>query len=168
MIGAMDAEQQAVRLVPSRHEEWLLRYTEMAGCLAALLPGAHLEHIGSTAVPGLPAKDVVDVLVGVDATRVVEVAHRLRDAGLDLEGELTHHCWLSAPDRRARTLVVHVVEHGGRAWTRRLTFRDLLRRDADACERYLRVKEAAARGSAGWDDYTQAKTQVVADLLTRA
>ncbi|HLT84438.1 MAG TPA: GrpB family protein [Phototrophicaceae bacterium] len=164
----MDAEQQTVRLVPSRHEEWRLRYTEAAARLAVLLPGAHLEHIGSTAVPGLPAKDVVDVLVGVDAADVVEVAHLLRDAGLDLEGALVHHCWLSAPDRRARTVVVHVVEHGGRAWTRRLTFRDLLRRDADARQRYLRVKEAAARDSVGWDDYTQAKTQVVADLLSRA
>ncbi|PYF98365.1 dephospho-CoA kinase [Georgenia satyanarayanai] len=161
-------EQQTVRLVPSRHEEWHLRYTGMAGRLAVLLPGAHVEHIGSTAVPGLPAKDVVDVLVGVDAADVVEAAHRLRAAGLDLEGERAHHCWLSAPDRRSRDYVVHVVEHGGRPWTRRLAFRDLLRRDADARGRYLRVKEAAARESQGWDDYTQAKSPVVAELLGEA
>lgn len=167
MIGAVDEEQQGVVLVPSRHEEWRRRYAETAGELAALLPGAHLEHIGSTAVPGLPAKDVVDVLVGVAAAEVVEVAHRLRAAGLDLEGELAHHCWLSAPDRRSRTCVIHVVEHGGRAWERRLAFRDLLRRDAGARERYLRVKEAAARDTSGWDEYTRAKTQVVSDLLTR-
>lgn len=165
MIGTVDAEQQAVRLVPSRHEEWQRRYAETAARLAALLPGARLEHIGSTAVPGLPAKDVVDVLVGVDAGEVVEAAHRLRADGLDLELELAHHCQLSAPHRRARTVVVHVVEHGGRAWTRRLDFRDLLRRDGKARERYLRVKRAAARDCAGWDEYTQAKTQIVADLL---
>lgn len=160
-------EEQVVALVPSRHEEWCLRYAEVAGRLSALLPDARLEHIGSTAVPGLPAKDVVDVLVGVDAADVVDVAHRLREEGLDLEGELAHHCWLSLPHRRSRTCVVHVVAHGGRAWTRRVAFRDLLRRDPDARERYLRVKQAAARDADGWDAYTRAKTQVVADLLTR-
>ncbi|WP_413451868.1 GrpB family protein [Georgenia phoenicis] len=160
-------EERAVTLVPSRHEEWRLRYAELARRLSALLPAARLEHIGSTAVPDLPAKDVVDVLVGVDTADVVAVARRLRAEGLDLEGELAHHCWLSLPDRRSRTFVVHVVEHGGRAWARRIAFRDLLRSDADARERYLRVKRAAAREAAGWDDYTRAKSEVVAELLTR-
>jgi len=156
---------QRVSLVASRHAEWATRYGELAARLEALVPGAAVEHIGSTSVPGLPAKDVVDVLVGVDAADVPEAARRLQAAGLDLEGEVPHHCWLSSPDRRARAWVVHVVEHGGRAWERRVAFRDLLRRDADARERYLRVKQAAAGAARDWDEYTQAKSQVVADLL---
>ncbi|MEE6272513.1 GrpB family protein [Georgenia wangjunii] len=163
----MDAEQ-AVVLVPSRYEEWVRRYGDMASHVTTLVPGAVVEHIGSTAVPGLPAKDVVDVMVGVDARAVRSTARRLAAAGLDLEGERDHHCWLSAPDRSDRAYVVHVVEHGGRPWTRRVAFRDLLRGDAAARAAYLDVKREAARSTRGWDAYTQAKTGVVAELLDRA
>lgn len=156
---------QAVLLVSSRHEEWRDRFAEMVERLGVLVPDAHVEHIGSTAVAGLPAKDVVDVLVGVGADAVVDVAHRLAAAGFDLEGELSHHCWLAYPNRRSRAYVIHVVEVGGRPWTRRLAFRDLLRRDAHARERYLQVKRAAARDAHDWDDYTQAKTGIVRELL---
>ncbi|WP_164745297.1 GrpB family protein [Georgenia faecalis] len=160
--------EQRVALVPSRPEEWARRFAEMSAWLSALVPGAPIEHIGSTAVRGLPAKDVVDLLVGVDAGSVVPVSRQLAAAGLDLEGERDHHCWLSAPSRHARTHVVHVVELGGHAWTRRVAFRDLLRQDPDARETYLAAKRAAAAGTPGWDAYTQAKTQVVAELLAGA
>ncbi|HLT85264.1 MAG TPA: GrpB family protein [Phototrophicaceae bacterium] len=159
---------QRVSLVASRHAEWAARFGELVARLEDLVPGAVVEHIGSTSVPGLPAKDVVDVLVGVAAADVEPVARRFAAAGLDLEGTRAHHCWLSLPDRTARTAVVHVVEHGGRAWDNRVSFRDLLRRDAAARQAYLRVKEDAARQTENWDDYTQAKTAVVAELLAAA
>ncbi|NHB84992.1 GrpB family protein [Tessaracoccus sp. HDW20] len=56
-------------IVPSRHLEWVGLFEEMAGRLGPLLPGAKIEHIGSTSVPDLPAKDVVDLLIGVDLPR---------------------------------------------------------------------------------------------------
>jgi GrpB-like predicted nucleotidyltransferase (UPF0157 family) len=85
---------------------------------------ACLERIGSTAVPGLSAKDVVDVLVGVDAELVAESAERRTDGGVDLEGARPTHCWLSLPDRASRTVVVHVVEAGGTRWRERVAFRE--------------------------------------------
>ena len=160
----MEAEE-SVTLVASRFEEWGRRFAVVAARLEELVPGARLEHIGSTAVPDLPAKDVVDVLVGVAGPDVVPTARRLAARGLDLEGERAHHCWLSSPGRAGREVVVHVVEHGGRAWARRVAFRDLLREDAGARRDYLAVKERAARSARGWDEYTQAKSGVVADLL---
>ncbi|QDB79859.1 GrpB family protein [Georgenia wutianyii] len=156
---------ESVTLVPSRFEEWGRRFAAVAARLEALVPEAHVEHMGSTAVPGLPAKDVVDVLVGVAAPDVVPTARRLVAAGFDLEGQRDHHCWLSSSSRARREVVVHVVEHGGRAWDRRVAFRDLLREDAGARRAYLAVKERAASSAHGWDEYTQAKSGVVADLL---
>ncbi|WP_324649827.1 GrpB family protein [Georgenia sp. H159] len=156
---------QAVSLVPSQDEEWARRFATLASWLGSVVPGARLEHIGSTAVPDLPAKDVVDVLVGVDGPAVAPTARLLAAAGLDLEGELAHHCWLSSPDRHDRAYVVHVVEHGGRAWNRRVAFRDLLRRDDSARRVYLDAKQHAARTTQGWDEYTRSKAVVVAGLL---
>lgn len=164
MMPAMD-HRPAVVLVPSRHAEWTRRYAEMSRRIRELVPGAAVEHIGSTAVPGLPAKDVVDLLVGVEADAVVSTGRTLAGHGFDLEGERDHHCWLAWPCRRERRYVIHVVEHGGRSWDRRVAFRDLLRADNAARQAYLRVKQDAARVARDWDDYTQAKTSVVAELL---
>lgn len=137
----------------------------MAARLQGLLPEAAIEHIGSTSVPDLPAKDVVDLLVGVELTAVPIASHRLAEAGFDLEGELPHHSWLGYPNRDDRQFVIHVVEYRGRAWQRRLDFRDLLRRDSDARRRYLDVKIASAATSENWDVYTQSKSSVVTSLL---
>lgn len=128
--------------------------------------GIHLEHIGSTAVPGLPAKDVVDLLVGVEAARIQVVARQLASAGFDLEGERDQHCQLSFPSRAARAYVIHVMEYGSRSWDRRIAFRDLLRSDANARAQYLQTKIEAAKSTTNWDDYTQAKSSVVSSLLS--
>lgn len=157
--------EQSVVLVPSRHIEWSAMAARMADCLNAQVPGAQIEHIGSTSVPDLPAKNVVDLLIGVTIERVPDVARQLASAGFDLEGQLPHHCWLSFPARSARTYVLHVVEVDGIAWRNRIVFRELLRRDESARHRYLAVKLAAAREAGGWDDYTRSKDAVVAGLL---
>ena len=159
------SEQQSVVLVPSRHAEWAGMAAAMGDRIRRQVPDAQVEHIGSTSVPDLPAKDVVDLLVGVAGERILQVAEELAAVGFDLEGGVPGHSWLSYPSRSARTHVLHVVETGGTAWLRRLAFRNLLRRNPAARERYLSVKRAAAEGSAGWDDYTQAKTPVVRELL---
>ncbi|MCG7309598.1 GrpB family protein [Brachybacterium sp. ACRRE] len=163
--GPDPSSEQAVLLVDPRPEDWAQRFARIQDDVLAVLPGARIEHIGSTAVPGLPAKDVVDVIVGLPQSAIASAAHRLEDDGWDLEGEREQHCWLSRPTRRARDCVLHLVEHGGRIWTERLDFRDLLRRDADARADYLRTKVEAARSSTGWTDYTRAKAPTVGRLL---
>ncbi|MCC3271175.1 GrpB family protein [Arthrobacter zhangbolii] len=159
------SEQQPVVLVPSRYADWAAMAAGMARRIHRLAPASQVEHIGSTAVPDLAAKDVVDLLVGVGKDRIPAVAAELAAAGFDLEGTLPGHCWLSYPVRAERRYVLHVVEFGGRPWQRRLAFRNLLRSDPQARERYLAAKRDAADGSSGWDAYTQAKTPVVSELL---
>lgn len=161
----MEADQP-VFIVPSRYSEWTQMATEMMSNLGEQVPGVHLEHIGSTAVPGLPAKDVVDLLVGVEAARVQAVARQLASGGFDLEGERDYHCWLSFPSRLARAYVIHVVEYGSRQWNRRIIFRDLLRSDGSARDQYLKTKIDAAESANNWDEYTQSKTSVVSSLLS--
>ncbi|MCW4464104.1 GrpB family protein [Glutamicibacter sp. MNS18] len=159
------ASDDKVQLVASRYDQWAELAAGMISRIGVALPHSRCEHIGSTSVPDLPAKDVVDILVGVNATEIRDAAARLRSLGFDLEGDLSHHCWLSWPSRNARDYVIHVVESGGRPWTRRIVFRDLLRRDQDARSEYLATKINSAAVSGNWDDYTQSKTSVVARLL---
>lgn len=159
------SNDQPVVLVPSRYDEWAAMAAQMAARLRRDVPGSQVEHIGSTSVPDLAAKDVVDLMMGVDPDRVAGVARQLAAVGFDLEGELPHHCWLSFPSRAHRTYVLHVLELDGMAWRNRTRFRDLLRSDEAARATYLAAKIAAAGQASGWDDYTQAKTPVVSGLL---
>lgn len=154
-----------VQLVRARSEEWAARYTAIAARIANVLPDAELRHIGSTAVAGFESKDVVDVLVGVHAVAVADAANLLSASGFDLEGKRSEHAWLSSPDRRDRSAVIHVVIHFGDQWHRRVAFRDLLRRDPAARRRYLAVKRAAAAAADDWGDYTARKASVVSELL---
>ncbi|MDR2996744.1 MAG: GrpB family protein [Microbacterium sp.] len=156
---------ERVVLVDSRGGEWADRYAVLRGHITALLSDVPIEHIGSTSVPGMPSKDVVDVLVGVACGDVAAAASRLEAAGFDLEGARDGHAWLSSPHRAARTAVVHVVIHDGRQWRDRLDFRDLLRCSPEARDRYLAVKERAAALATGWGEYTAFKADTVTTLL---
>ncbi|WP_206446383.1 GrpB family protein [Agrococcus sp. KRD186] len=160
----MTSEQRVV-LAASEHEEWSRLARDMAGRISRLLPEAVIEHIGSTSVPDLPAKPVVDLAVGMPADRVDEATEVLAQHGFDHEGGRAGHTWLSSPDRSARAYVIHVLDLDGTGWERRLRFRDILRTDASARAKYLAVKQRSAASSVGWDDYTQSKTAIVSELL---
>lgn len=162
--GVVDAER--VRLVESRPVEWAQRFQVLAGELRELVGvEASIEHIGSTSVPDLPSKDVVDVLVGVAPGHIVSVSDCLAVGGFVLEGRGDGHVWLTRGASGRRVCVIHVVETDSRQWLRRIAFRDLLRRDADARVEYLQTKRAAVAEASNWNDYTQAKTETVHRLL---
>jgi len=130
-----------------------------------------IEHIGSTSVPGLAAKPIIDMLVGVES--LVEFESRtaqLANFGYQYIPEYER----ALPDRRffkrvvngVRTHHVHVVEHNGVYWKRYLKFRNSLRGDAWLAARYAEVKRRlAARFCFDRDAYTNGKTGFVEAVL---
>lgn len=159
---------ERITLVASEHAKWSLRAAEMSATLVEILPLARIEHIGSTAVPRLPAKPVVDLAVGVTGDEVMRSARELARCGFDFEGERGNHAWLSCPDRSARAFVIHVLEFQGDEWIKRLRFRDILMTDKLSREKYLAAKREASRRANGWGEYTRAKSSVVSEILTHA
>jgi GrpB-like predicted nucleotidyltransferase (UPF0157 family) len=124
-----------------------------------------VEHIGSTAVPGLLAKPIIDIAVGVvaksrDLISLLEsdgwiyVGERPDDdGGTLLVTETTHH---------HRVAHLHVVQHNGSEWRRYLAFREGLRRDPDLREAYARLKrELAAAHPRDRNAYTEGKSGFV-------
>lgn len=128
------------------------------GRLASRLPDAEVEHIGSTSVPDLPAKDVVDVLFGVNLHQWATAMDLLSSDGFGWEGHREGHAWFSLPDKSNREIVVHLVQIQGRQWHRRSVPRH-------PAERYLSVKRGAAASTKDWDTYTTHKVGVVAAIL---
>ncbi|MGH3345030.1 MAG: GrpB family protein [Carbonactinosporaceae bacterium] len=148
---------------------WPERFTAERDRIAAALGSLarRIAHVGSTAVPGLAAKPVVDILVAVDDVEA-EDAYRppLERAGYRLRVREPGHRMFRTPERDVH---VHLWPVGGDDERRQLLFRDRLRASPADRESYERVKRALARRE--WRDmnhYADAKGTVVAEIMGRA
>ena len=133
-----------------------------------------IDHVGSTSVPGLAAKPIVDIDIVVDdASKVGEVSKALAGIGYRWRGDLGvdgRHAYaqVAVPDDLPPHHLYCVVD-GNRAHLDHVLLRDLLREDADARSRYAELKRRnAAEADGDMDHYVKAKASLVAELLTRA
>lgn len=143
---------------------WTERYAvERERIAAALGPDAiRIEHIGSTAVPDLGAKPIVDILVAVADPDDARHRHALERAGYVLRVIEPGHRMYRTP---ARDVHVHVWTDGSDDIERHLLFRDRLRASAEARANYEAAKrELACRIWNDSNDYAAAKTDVIASI----
>jgi GrpB-like predicted nucleotidyltransferase (UPF0157 family) len=131
--------------------------------------GSEVEHIGSTAVPGLPAKPILDIAVGIPASADLhDCITRLQGLGYEYRGDAGQdgsHVFVRARGD-IRTHHVHVVELEGKQWRAYLALRDLLRNNPVSREIYAAGKQALAlRFADDRKSYTKAKDELVGRLL---
>lgn len=129
-----------------------------------------LEHVGSTSVPGLCAKPVIDILLAVaDSADEPGYLPALEAAGYVLairEPDWYEHRLFHGPDTRVN---LHVFTAGSSEIERMIRFRDHLRVDPSDRELYASTKrELAARPWRQVQDFADAKTDVVAEIIARA
>jgi GrpB-like predicted nucleotidyltransferase (UPF0157 family) len=156
-----------------RLHEWTPRWAELFEVEASRLRRAlgrlavAIEHYGSTSVPGLAAKPILDILVGgPDATDPAPYLAALVPLGYDYAAHAGVPDHLVFGLGTARTHLVHVVRHGGAAWRRALAFRDALRADAGLREEYAALKRRLAeRHSGERSRYTEAKGEFIERVL---
>ena len=136
-----------------------------------------VDHVGSTSVPGLPAKPVIDMLLQVpDSADEVSYVPALESVGLVLrirEPDWLEHrvLYRRTADGAPRDVNLHVLSPGlgGSEIRRMLAFRDWLRTHPEDRERYAAVKRALAQRRWRYvQDYADAKTAVVEEILGRA
>jgi GrpB-like predicted nucleotidyltransferase (UPF0157 family) len=148
---------------------WPASFERERDRLHAILPGAfvQIEHIGSTAVPGLVAKPVIDILAGVRSLEGVDdVVDRLcmqsYTTSKEFNATLPERRWLMRWKNGHRTHHLHIVAHAGPCWQDRLAFRDALRRDAALAGRYADLKmKLATLHRHDREAYTEAKAAFV-------
>jgi GrpB-like predicted nucleotidyltransferase (UPF0157 family) len=170
-IGELQPESGQI-LIVDYDSRWPELFAREAGRIRGALGGRALrvEHIGSTSVPGLVAKPVIDVLLVVtDSGDEAAYAPPLEAAGYVLRIRETNwheHRMLNGPDTEIN---LHVFSSGCPEIDRMLTFRDWLRsHDADR-DLYARTKLALAREVWKYaQNYADAKTAVVEEILARA
>jgi GrpB-like predicted nucleotidyltransferase (UPF0157 family) len=133
-----------------------------------------IEHFGSTAVPGLDAKPIIDMLGGVNSMMEANaLLQPLCSVGWDMSPEFN----ATMPDQRfllrwpggVRTHHLHLVVYNREAWRRRLQFRDALRADLVLANRYQQLKyELAVIHHDDREAYTAAKTDFISRVVNSA
>ncbi len=170
-VGELKTLAGPVRIVdynpewPALFEAAAVRIRQALGNRALLV-----EHVGSTSVPGLPAKPVVDILTAVaDSALEQHYARELESAGYLLRVRepswYEHRLFQSThPD-----VNLHVFTLGSAEIARMLAFRDWLRTNAGDRERYASTKKNLARQPWKYmQDYADAKSGVISDIMARA
>lgn len=159
-----------IEIVPY-DQSWPEKFRAEADALHATLSpwlAGAIEHIGSTSVPGLSAKPVIDIMVPVHGLPESRPAVAL----LPLHGYVYYPYkanqmhWFCKPDPSLRTHHVHMVPVGSALFRERLAFRDALRRDSRLRERYAQLKyQLANQHPHDREAYTDGKGPFVSEVL---
>lgn len=129
-----------------------------------------IDHVGSTAVDGLPAKPVIDIQISVDDLNdELNYLPPIERLGVQFRSRDDESRYFRPFSGRPRDVHIHVCATGSEWERRHLLFRDYLRADASARQTYLQTKQLAA---ARWSDdrlaYTDAKGATIRFLMTSA
>ncbi len=153
--------------------QWPQRFDAIRSRIAPVLGAltAAIEHIGSTAVPGLPAKPVIDIDVLLKSPKdLPQVISKLKAIGYQHQGTL------GVPGRDAFKAPGHDIHHHlyvcstpVTEFFRHIAFRDYLRTHPQDAEDYARLKRSlAGKYSVDREAYTQAKTDFIHEILQHA
>jgi GrpB-like predicted nucleotidyltransferase (UPF0157 family) len=152
---------------------WAERFDDLRDLYAsamerASVPVVAIEHVGSTAVPGLAGKPVVDVDIVVDHDQVTSASAVLEDMGFRALGELgIPERWaFKEPDLLPRTNT-YVVVRDSLALKNHLCLRETLRADAELRNEYSAVKRQVAATAADIYEYGRGKDAMIQTILAR-
>ncbi len=132
-----------------------------------------VQHIGSTAVAGLRAKPVIDLMAGMAAMAVAQaLIEPLCNFGYTTSAAfnqtLTDRKWLMRWANGHRSHHLHLVVYAGPVWFERLRFRDMLRSDAALAQHYSRLKDQlAAAHIRDREAYTEGKAEFIRSVLEK-
>jgi GrpB-like predicted nucleotidyltransferase (UPF0157 family) len=160
-----------VRLVPYTGQ-WAALYREEERRLRARM-GQHvidIQHIGSTAVPGMIAKPIIDIGVAIPRFEGgFELVTPIEGLGYEYEGEhgIPRRHYYDKGDPRTHHL--HMLEHDSAEWRNHILFRDYLRAHAQVAQEYADLKrELAHRYRNDRTAYTDGKAEFIVRVLEAA
>jgi GrpB-like predicted nucleotidyltransferase (UPF0157 family) len=171
-VGSSVADEE-IRL-RSYDPTWPAQFDREASALTGAL-GRHVaggvHHVGSTAVPGLTAKPIIDIMIGVsdlDSSRpCIDLLAEMDYCYAPYRQDVMH--WFCKPSPARRTHHLHLVPTGSERFTDVLAFRDYLRTHPVAVRQYEELKrQLATRHSHDRDAYTDGKSAMVAAITADA
>ncbi len=162
-------------IIEEYQRNWPQEFEEEKELLGKVLPASSvIEHIGSTAVPGLAAKPIIDIMIGLtDFTVADELVPRIVSLQYEylkyIEAQIPYRRFFRKFQEERRTHHIHMVEVNSEFWNRHLAFRNYLRNHDEAVADYATLKrELAQRDWDDMNDYADAKTEFIRSIEARA
>ncbi len=166
--SVLGLENNVIRL-SDYTQSWAELYREEAERIRAAIGPlvVDLQHIGSTAIPGIKAKPILDMMAGVAQLEIALLWRVPLDTiGYDYIAQAGIADDYVFGKGVPRTHYLHVVEYSGAKWTDHLCFRDRLRRDPELAQAYERLKEELSRKfSDSWAKYHDAKSKFISEVV---
>ncbi len=128
-----------------------------------------IQHIGSTAIPGMNAKPIIDIDVAVKSLKVVnDLIEPLKKLGYKYRvGEPEKRLFVKGPNEKI-THHLHVIELGSNLWNNDLLFRDFLRKNKKEAKQYLKLKkELASQFHNDRRSYSGGKENLIKAILVK-
>ena len=172
MIGQ---HKRNFKLVPYQND-WNDHFKKEADLLISILGEKvlRIEHIGSTSIPGMSAKAIIDIMVGLENfveadTLVASITHLGYVYIPEYEDVMPDRRYFEKMRDAQVSFHIHMVEKGREFWKRHLLFRDYLRENRDVADEYgLLKKKLAERDWKVTNDYAQAKTDFIRGVEEQA
>jgi GrpB-like predicted nucleotidyltransferase (UPF0157 family) len=160
-----------VKVVPYQ-TEWKEKFEKEKRSLEKILPDATIHHIGSTSVPGLAAKPIIDILIEVPGLESID-DRKEEFSQLDFVGKgengIPNRRYFYKVEGNERAVHLHLFPNGIDHVIRHLAFRDYLREYSEEAKRYGELKSRLARNFPhDMEGYIQGKDQFVKDLEKKA
>ncbi|NQU78093.1 GrpB family protein [Candidatus Falkowbacteria bacterium] len=140
----------------------------------ALGLSAKIEHIGSTAIPNLGGKGILDIVVGVLESKIPEAKKKLEKANYEFRDKA------SCPKKlffridysyknRKRRVHIHLTKFNGQDWKEMIGFRDYLLKHPDTIEQYIKIKKEGVKKALGdGEKYRKYKEKFIENILRKA
>jgi GrpB-like predicted nucleotidyltransferase (UPF0157 family) len=150
-------------------EAWPVRAAAARADLISLGVFDAVEHIGSTSVPGLAAKPIIDLMAAADLGAVAGREHDLADLGYHrFDARMSGRLFYVRDENGQRAYHLHVVPADTWDTRNQRLLRDHLRAHPEDARRYAELKQRLAGEDADGDAYTKAKTELIQELTDRA
>lgn len=162
-------------VVVEHNTRWAERFDMLSAQIAEVLEplgaDARIAHVGSTAVPGLPAKPILDIAVGLDSDiETAQLVDAFAGISLEFQGDLGDYggrFFTAEPSEGFSVANVHVVAHDNFQWECYLLFRDELRANESLRLEYGSLKTSLAVDFANDRvGYSQAKSEFVYSVVS--
>ena len=165
------AEKRVIEII-SYDDSWPIKYAEHENIIKETLSNiiVSIEHIGSTSVPRLSAKPIIDILLVVkDSSNEDEYLNKMESAGYQLrvrEPDFHEHRMFRTVDRDVH---IHVSSSGSTEIERYIVFRNRLRKNEFERDNYEKLKLKLAKNQ--WEnmnEYAEAKTEIIERIIASA
>lgn len=168
MYGMKKSELRLVPHDPAWSDDFLAERARIASVLDD--SSARIEHVGSTAIPTVHAKPILDIAILCGPKGLAPVVQALRQFGYEYRGpygdEPAHH--YAVLDRGdVRLCQVHLFAEATADWWANLRFRDVLRRDIGLARAYDDYKQRLAKVTADKREYAAIKSRWLDDFMPR-